>query len=84
MKLKKEEKEYLKSLVEHPWFAVWERIEEEARNRLWQSILNADLSDEKQLNTIRENQIYVKARADFLNNIKTYKTEIYNPIDNLL
>jgi len=34
MNLSKEQKEQLKSLAEHPGFKVWERIEEDSRNKL--------------------------------------------------
>ena len=84
MTLNKDQKEQLKSLTEHPGFKVWELIEEDARNRLWQRILSADLSNENELKLIQENQIYVKARQDFFVNIKTSTASIYNPLDKLL
>jgi hypothetical protein len=62
---------------------VLKLIEEEARNNLWQKILEIDLSNPDNLKTLEENQVYVKARADFLHNIKKHTAEIYNPIDGL-
>ncbi len=84
MKLSKDQKEQLKSLTNHPGFWVWEMIEEDARNLLGQKLLDCDLSNEDHLKLIKENQTYIKARADFLRNIKKHTPEIYNPIDSLL
>lgn len=84
MKLSKDNIEALKSLVKHPGFAVVEQLEEQARIKLWQWILDVDLTDEKNLKIIKENQVYTKARADFLQNIKKHTAEIYNPVDVIL
>lgn len=78
--LTKDQKESLKSLVNHPWWDVVEKIEEEARIVLWNQLMEADLDDEKQRNILRENQIYVKARKDFLQNIRNNTTEVYIPV----
>lgn len=66
MKLTKEELAQLKEMRESAGFKILERIEEEERQKLWEMLLTADLSDENQMKIIRENQIYVKARQDFL------------------
>lgn len=84
MKLSKDNIEALKSLVKHPGFAVVEQLEKDARIQLWQWILDVDLTDEKNLRIIKENQTYTKARSDFLQNIKKHTAEIYNPINAIL
>jgi len=84
LKLSKDQKEALKSLVNHPWFTVVEQLEEEARIELWQWVLSADLTNKDHLKVIKENQTYVKARKDFLQNIKKHTAEIYNPINTIL
>ena len=66
MKLTKEELNQLKEMRETQWFKILERIEKEERQKLWEMLLTADLNDENQMKIIRENQIYVKARQDFL------------------
>lgn len=66
MKLTKEELNQLKEMRESAGWKILERIEEEERRKLWEMLLTADLSDENQMKIIRENQIYVKARQDFL------------------
>ena len=66
MKLTKEELNQLKEMRESAGWKILERIEEEERRKLWEMLLTADLNDENQMKIIRENQIYVKARQDFL------------------
>lgn len=66
MKLTKQELNYLKEMRETQWFKILEKIEEEERRKLWEMLLTADLSDENQMKIIRENQIYAKARKDFI------------------
>lgn len=77
MKLTTEQVELLKWLTNHPWFTLIEQIEEEASNKLGQSILNADLWNDKHIEKLRENQIYAKARKDFLVNIKKHTMDTY-------
>ena len=84
MRLNEDQKEQLRSLVNHPWFRIWEMIEEDARNKLWQKLLEVDLNNSDHLKIIKENQTYVKARKDFMINIKTNMSKIYNPLDKLL
>ncbi len=79
MNLTEKEIEALAWLKQHPWYGVLIKIEEESRRRVWDFILTADLSDKKQLEIIKENQIYVKARKDFVENVDKYTTEIYEP-----
>ena len=66
MKLTKQELNQLKEMRESAGWKILERIEEEERQKLWEMLLTADLSDENQMKIIRENQIYTKARRDFL------------------
>jgi len=79
MNLTEKEIEALSWLKKHPWYTVLQKIEQEARNKVWDYILQANLSDKKQLEIIKENQIYVKARKDFLENVENHTTEIYEP-----
>jgi len=65
-----DQKSLIQALVKHPWFAIVEELEKQESIRLGQSLIHADLSDEKQLKILRENQIYAKARRDFLENIR--------------
>jgi len=79
MNLTENEIEALAWLKKHPWYTVLKKIEQEARTKVWDYILQANLSDKKQLEIIKENQIYVKARKDFLENIENHSAEIYEP-----
>ena len=79
MKLTENEIESLISIKKHPWYQVLLKIEEDARKKVWDYILQADLNDKKQLEIIKENQIYVKARRDFIENVDKYTAEIYEP-----
>jgi hypothetical protein len=80
MQLTKDQKEYLQSLKVHPWFKVLEMIEQDALSELWKYVLlNSDLSNEEHLKVLKTNQIYCKARKDFLQNIENHLTEIYSP-----
>lgn len=72
MKLTPQQITDLKALETMPWFKVLQEIEQEERVKLWEMMMSWDLSDEAQLKVIRENQIYVKARRDFLNTYKRY------------
>jgi len=77
--LTKDQKESLKSLTNHPGWKVVEMIEEEARIELGNKLMIADLEDTAQLKVLRENQIYAKARKDFMQNIMKNTTEVYIP-----
>ena len=77
MKLTQQQLADLKALEIMPWFKVLQEIEQEERIKLWELMMSWDLNDENQLKVIRENQIYVKARKDFLN---TYKRHTGNTI----
>ena len=73
----KDQIELVKSLTKHPWWTILKNLEQEAMNKLWQSMAVADLSNEWHLKLLRENQIYVKARKDFLNNIEKQTLDVY-------
>jgi len=72
-----EQKELIQSLVKHPWWTIIKNIEQGSMNKLGQTMLQVDLSNEAHLKTLRENQIYVKARKDFMENIEKQTMEIY-------
>lgn len=77
--LTKDNKEALKSLVKHPWWAVVEKLEEEARIELGNKLIRADLLDPEQISILRDNQTYVKARIDFMKMIQDNLGEVYTP-----
>lgn len=79
MKLNKEQKLQLQELKNHPWYKILEMIEKEATGNLWELLLTANLEDEKNLEIIKKNQQYMKARRDFFHNIETHIKEIYSP-----
>ena len=66
MKLSKDDKEYLKSLAHHPGWTVLKRIEEENKYELLDQFSSADLDEPKVRIALREQQIYCKARTDFI------------------
>lgn len=79
MKLTQDQIDTLKSFKKHPWYQVLMMLEEDARHRMWDYIINADLDDVKQIELIKTNQIYAKARKDFLMNLDEATAEIYSP-----
>lgn len=79
MKLTQDQIDTLKSFKKHPWYQVLMMLEEDARHRMWDYIINADLDDAKQIELIKTNQIYAKARKDFLMNLDEATAEIYSP-----
>jgi len=79
MKLTKDQKRSLEQLKNHEGYKVLELIEKEAREDLWAFLLTSDLNNKEDLEIIQKNQLYVKARKDFLENINTHVQEIYTP-----
>lgn len=79
MQLTKDEIESLKSLKNHPWYKVLEKIEFQATVDLWNLLLKGNLNDEKQIEIIKTNQLYHKARQWFFENVEKHIIEIYNP-----
>lgn len=64
--LNKDEKESLKSLANHPGWQVLKRIEEKNRIELTEQFLSADIDNDTVRTSLREQQIYCKARKDFI------------------
>lgn len=77
--LNKDQKEAIKSLVQHPWWKVVELINETDLNELGRNLLNADLTNLETIKIIQENQIYTKARNDFVRSIRDNTASYYNP-----
>ena len=73
----KDQIDLIKSLTNHPGWTIIKQLEQESMNKLWQSMLKVDLNNEWHLKILRENQIYVKARKDFLENIEKQTLDIY-------
>jgi hypothetical protein len=46
-------------------------------------MLNVDLSNETHLKILKENQIYSKARKDFIVNIEKQNLEVYENLERL-
>lgn len=79
MKLSKDQRIALQQLKKHDWFKVLELIEQEARAELGELLLVSDLADNDHLDMIKKNQLYVKSRKDFLENIDKHVQESYEP-----
>ncbi len=77
--MNKDQLESLKSLLKHPGWAVVEELEERERARLSEKLWTANLDDPQELAIVRSNQIYIKARKDFILNVKANTGEIYTP-----
>ena len=78
MKLTKEEKELIKAIIWHPWWAIVKKLEEESKAKLWIALLDVDLSNTEHLELIKRNQIYMKARKDFVENIEKNNIEVFS------
>lgn len=82
--LTKDQKENLKSLIMHPGWQLVKKLELEAREALWTQFENADITDDKVAKILRENQLYMKARKDFVLAIENQTMDIFAPnIENL-
>lgn len=82
MNLTKDDKEALKSILNHPWFKVIEKLEEEARINLWvtaSTLMTSDKTIEEIKPELERLRIYLQARTDFIANIKANSSEIYIP-----
>lgn len=77
MNLTKQEKEMLQSLTEHPGFAVLQKVEEDAKNRLGRELLKLDWNNKDHIKLLKDNQVYLKAREDFFASIKSASIQIY-------
>jgi len=66
MELTKEETILLKEVKLHRWFKILEKVADDMEVRLWKSLLGVDLTDNKTLEILWQNQIYIRAIQDFL------------------
>lgn len=80
MNLTKDQKESLKSLAKHPGWAVLKRIEEDHRISLAEQFLSADIDVEAIRTSLREQQIYCKARRDFINLCEFNTSEVIEAV----
>lgn len=76
MILNEDDKRQLKELKKHPWFKILERLEQEASNILFKHLSNFDLSNPESIKIIQKEQIYQKARNDFIYNTEDHLKEI--------
>jgi len=79
MELTKEQTIALKWMRKHPWYKVLLDIQEDIVSRLWKSLLNVNLKDEKTIKILEDNQIYVKAMSTFLKETEKFTQEVYSP-----
>jgi len=77
--LNQDEKMALESMMKHPGFAVLKKIENEESVRLGKILQAVDLDDPKQLELLKRNQIYAKAREDFLLNAESHVSSVIEP-----
>lgn len=75
--LNKEQKSLLQWLVKHPAWSLVKELEEESLNDLWRSLLSVNITDEKQLEIIKNKQIYATARKDFIKSIENKTVDIF-------
>lgn len=76
--LTSEQKEDLKNLKRQPWFKILEMIHEQVTYDLGKKLLNCSLN-EKDIEIIKRNQDYLKAREDFFNDIEKHLNSVYTP-----
>lgn len=79
MKLTEEQKGALKALKNSYGWEVLKMVEEEAMVKLAKQLYESDLDNDKHVETIKKNQIYMKARRDFMANVESHTREIYTP-----
>lgn len=77
MQLNKEDKENLNNLKSHPGWKVLLKVQEECDNTLFKKLSEWDLSVEKNIETLKEWQIYKNARNDFFKDTEKHLREIY-------
>jgi len=76
IQLTAQDREDLKLLKNHPWFRVLEKIEVDASISLGNALQTMDLENVENIAIIKKNQLYSKARKDFLWNIDAHLSEI--------
>lgn len=77
MQLNKEQKEDLENLKNHPGWKVLLSVQEEADTTLFKKLSEWDLSVEKNIETLKEWQIYKNARNDFFQDTEKHLRKIY-------
>lgn len=77
MQLNTEDKENLKNLKSHPGWKVLLKVQEEADIKLFKDLSDWDLSNEKNIETLKEWQIYKNARNDFFKDTEKHLRDIY-------
>lgn len=77
MQLTKEQKEDLENLTKHPGWKVLLNVQEEADTALFRKLSDWDLSNEKNIETLKEWQVYKNARNDFFKDTEKHLRKIY-------
>lgn len=77
MKLTQEQKEDLEQLTKMSGWKVLLQINEEANNTLFKNLSNLDLSNQQNIENIKEWQIYKNARRDFFKDTEKHLQKIY-------
>lgn len=78
MQLTPEQKADLKELVKSRGFKVLLLIHEQATNDLGRKLLTSKLT-ESDIETIKKNQTYMRAREDFFQDVQKHINEVYIP-----
>lgn len=79
MILTEQEKKQIEETKNTTGWAIIKKLEEEASMRLFSSIASVDLDNKENINYIKTQQIYSKARKDFFENIEAHLTRAYEP-----
>jgi hypothetical protein len=77
MQLNTEDKENLKNLKSHPGWKVLLKVQEEADIKLFKDLAERDLTNEKNIETIKEWQIFKNARNEFFKDTEKHLRTIY-------
>jgi hypothetical protein len=77
MQLNTEDKENLKNLKSHPGWKVLLKVQEEADIKLFKDLSEWDLTNEKNIETLKERQIFKNARNDFFKDTEKHLRKIY-------
>ena len=79
MQLTEQEQRDIEEMKNTQWWKILEKIEKEARQLLWERMMKFNVSDEKDIENIKNFQIYAEAREDFFSNIEKLLKKIYIP-----
>lgn len=74
--LNKDQKNLLEWLIKHPGWKLIKEIEEEYLNDLWRQLLSINVKNEKDLDVLRDKQIYATARKEFILSIENQSIDI--------